>query len=82
MGDVRFKMYYVAVELKDGSQDFICAPSGYMWTEAGIVKDGTNSHKSGPEMTKKSYKRHIFDSLAKARIQANKVNGAKIFECK
>ena len=72
-------MYYVSVELKDGSRDYICAPSGWMWTEAGLVKDGTNPRKSGPEMSKDPYKRHFFASLAGAKAQANKVIGSRIF---
>lgn len=74
-------MYYISVELKDGSRDYVCAPSGWRWTEAGPVKDGTDYRKSGPEMSKDPYKKHLFASLAGAKIQANKIIGARIFEC-
>jgi len=74
-------MYYIYVELKDGSRDYVCAPSGWRWTDGGAVKDGTDHRKSVPEMSQDPHKKHFFASLAAAKIQANKIISAKIIEC-
>ena len=67
--------YFVSRKRNDGGSEYIAAPSGYRWTEAGPQKE---ARKGGPEMTNDPYKRHLFSSERGAMIESNKVPGSVV----
>ena len=71
-------MYYVYVENQDYSRTYIAAPSGWGRTKDGILRDGTDPHKSGPERTNIPDEKYMFKSLLTAKKQAGKVNHAVV----
>jgi len=61
--------------------DFIAAPSGWARRKDGTVyRDGTDPHKSGPEMTRMSSEAFRFKSHRSAARQAGKLVNGRIVE--
>ena len=62
------------------TEAYICAPAGYAWqpqTQGGVYRDGTNPHKSSPEVYNRS-RAYVFATHRAAARQGNKFARCKI----